>query len=250
MKLVKELGKAIDKRSSGILIGVGIVGMVTATVMAVHATPKALMLISDAEHDKEGSLTTAEKAKVCWKCYIPAAATTILSVVLIIEGQRINTKRHAALAAAYGLSEAALKDFQEKLVEIDGEKKLDKVRKAIAKDKVEKSPVENREVIVTSKGDTLCFEPISARYFRSDADKIRKAVNDANSFLLRDGILSLNDFYYELGLDGTSIGNDIGWSYSRDDLIDLGFTSTLASDGTPCLVLEYRNEPQYKYYNY
>ena len=42
------------------------------------------------------------------------------------------------------------------MVETIGEKKEQTVRDAVAKERLEKNPVENKEVIVTAKGDTLC----------------------------------------------------------------------------------------------
>ena len=252
-KLVKKIGNETVKRSPGILAGLGVIGMFTAIGMAIHATPKAIVVLEAEAGNRgvePGKLKPIDTVKTVGVYYIPTLATAVLSTFLIFEGFSISNKRHAALAAAYGLSEAALKDFQDKLVEVDGEKKLDKVRKAIAKDQVEKHPVENTEIVLTGNGETLCYEPLSGRYFKSDIDKIKQAVNRTNSYLVREGIISLNDFYYELGLDGTSIGRDIGWELSQDDLIDLDFTATLTSDNTPCLAIGYRNKPRYEYDKY
>ena len=252
-KLVKKIGNETVKRSPGILAGLGVIGMFTAIGMAIHATPKAIVVLEAEAGNRgvePGELKPIDTVKTVGVYYIPTLATAVLSTFLIFEGFSISNKRHAALAAAYGLSEAALKDFQDKLVEVDGEKKLDKVRKAIAKDQVAKHPVENTEIVLTGNGETLCYEPLSGRYFKSDIDKIKQAVNRTNSYLVREGIISLNDFYYELGLDGTSIGRDIGWELSQDDLIDLDFTATLTSDNTPCLAIGYRNKPRYEYDKY
>lgn len=252
-KFVKKINHEAVKRSPGILAGLGVIGMFTAIGMAIHATPKAVVVLEAEAGNRgvePGELKPIDTVKTVGVYYIPTLATAVLSTFLIFEGFSINNKRHAALAAAYGLSEAALKDFQDKLVEVDGEKKLDKVRKAIAKDQVEKHPVENTEIVLTGNGETLCYEPLSGRYFKSDIDKIKQAVNRTNSYLVREGIISLNDFYYELGLDGTSIGRDIGWELSQDDLIDLDFTATLTSDNTPCLAIGYRNKPRYEYDKY
>ena len=252
-KLVKKITDETVKRSPGILAGLGVIGMFSAIGMAIHATPKAIVVLEAEAGNRgvePGELKPIDTVKTVGVYYIPTLATAVLSTFLIFEGFSISNKRHAALAAAYGLSEAALKDFQDKLVEVDGEKKLDKVRKAIAKDQVEKHPVENTEIVLTGNGEALCYEPLSGRYFKSDIDKIKQAVNRTNSYLVREGIISLNDFYYELGLDGTSIGRDIGWELSQDDLIDLDFTATLTSDNTPCLAIGYRNKPRYEYDKY
>lgn len=250
---LKRIGRAIAKCGPGILTGIGILGMGSAIAMGITVTPTAVIIREQKAAElkvEPKDLPPVEVVKSVGKLYIPTVITALLSAALIIEGQRISHRRHAALAAAYGLSEAALKEFQEKIIEMDGEKKLATVKKAVLKDKVAKNPVENKEVVITRKGETLCYEPISGRYFQSDIDQIKRAVNTANNFLVREGILTLNEFYYEIGLDPTRNGNNLGWALSRDDLIDLDFTSTLASDGTPCLVIDYRKEPNYDFDKY
>ena len=50
-KLFKDVQSAVSKHSPEILTGLGIAGMITTTVLAVRATPKALKLI-DAKKQK------------------------------------------------------------------------------------------------------------------------------------------------------------------------------------------------------
>ena len=128
-----------------------------------------------------------------------------------------------------------------------GEKKEKEVRNAIAKDKIEKNPVSSNEVILTKKGDTLCYDALSGRYFKSDIEKLKRCMNEINRQILNDGSASLNDFYYEIGLDSIKIGDDLGWD-TRQGLVDIDFSSQLASDGTPCLVLDFSIAPVYDYY--
>lgn len=247
-KISKGIRTAVTKHSPEILTGIGITGMITTTVLAVRATPKALILIEERKDEANvDKLTPVETVKTAWTCYIPAAITGGLSIICLIGASSVNARRNAALATAYTLSESALKEYQEKVVEQIGEKKEQAVRDAIAKDKLEQNPVTNREVIITEKGDTLCYDALSGRYFKSDIDKIKKAVNEINKNLLGDDYISLNDFYYELGLDNTKLGDELGWNVN-DGLIDLNFSSQLASDGTPCLVINYQVAPKYDYY--
>ena len=48
-----DLCTAARKHSPEILTGIGIVGMISTTVLAVRATPKALMLIEEKKRDKK-----------------------------------------------------------------------------------------------------------------------------------------------------------------------------------------------------
>ena len=244
-----SLKTAIKKHSPEILTGIGITGMITTTVMAVRATPKALILIEERKEEIGAEkLEAMDMVKTTWACYIPAAITGTLSVACLIGASSVNARRNAALATAYTLSESALKDYQGKVIEMFGEKKNEAVKDAVAKDKVEKNPVVTREVIITEKGDTLCYDAISGRYFKSDIEKIKKAECELNRQMLDDMYVSLNDFYYEIGLDSVKLGDELGWNVDSG-YIDLSFSSQLASDGTPCLVIDYSVAPRYDYRN-
>lgn len=246
-KFILSVRNAAKKHSPEILTGIGIAGMITTAVMAVRATPKALILIEE-KKDENGvdKLTAMETVKAAWACYIPAAIVGGVSVFCLIGASSANLRRNAALATAYTLSESALKEYQEKVVETIGEKKEQSVRDAIAKDKIEKNPIANREVIITERGNTLCYDVISGRYFKSDIDKLRKAENELNRQMRDDMYISLNEFYYEIGLNNTKLGDDLGWNIDNG-YIELNFSSQLTADGTPCLVIDYQVAPRYDY---
>jgi len=247
LQFAKGVQTVVIKRSPEILTGFGIAGMVTSTVLAVRATPKALALLEDARYEKhEAELTAMETVKACWKCYIPAAVTATVSTACLIGASSVSTRRTAALAAAYQLSETALTEYREKVVETIGEKKEKVVRENIAKDKIEKQPVSKSEVIVTSKGSTLCFESISGRYFNSDIEAIRRAENAINKRMLDEMYVSLSEFYDELDLDHTALSDSLGWKLD-DGLIELIFSSHISDDGKPCIVIDYRKAPEYDF---
>lgn len=249
-KIVKNVQMIVSKRSPEILTGIGIAGMITTTILAVKATPKALDLIAKKEDEldlnTEERLTPIETVKVAWKPYIPAVATGIISVTCLIGASSVSAKRTAALAAAYQISETALTEYRDKVVETIGEKKERTIQEKVKKDRVDKNPVSKNEVIVTEKGNTLCYDIHSGRYFKSDIEKIKKAVNELNRQMLSDMYISLNQFYYELGLEGTKIGDELGWNVD-DGMIDVDFSSHLADDGTPCIAIDYRIAPRYDY---
>lgn len=246
-KICKNMKSATVKHSPEILTGVGIAGMVTTTVMAVRATPKAIRLLDDEKKRQNvDKLEPADVVKTAWKCYIPAAVTGTVSVVCLIGASSVNARRNAALTAAYTLSESTLRDYQKKVIETIGEKKEQTVRDVVAKERLEKNPVENKEVIITAKGETLCFDVVSGRYFKSDIDKLKKAENELNRQMRDEMYISLNEFYYEIGLEPVKLGEDLGWNID-DGYIDLRFSSQLATDGTPCLVIDYGYGPRYDF---
>ena len=249
--IAKDIRKFASKRSPEILTGIGIAGMITTTILAVRATPKALELIEEKKEEESiDELSSFEVVKVAWKPYIPAIVTCVASTACLIGASSVNTKRNAALATAYKLSETALSEYRDKVVETIGEKKERIVRDKVAEERVKKNPVSKNEVIITGNGKTLCFDPISGRYFMCSIETIKKAENTLNKQMLHDisGYVSLNEFYDELGLDHTSVGNDLGWNTNQ--LIDIDFSSQLNDNGEPSVVLDYLVAPKCDYYNF
>ena len=101
----KELSKSflllktsIKKHSPEILTGIGIAGMITTTVMAVRATPKALILIEERKEEiGVNQLEAVDLIKTTWMCYVPAALTGTLSTrnslhLIGIGSQRLSGK--------------------------------------------------------------------------------------------------------------------------------------------------------------
>jgi hypothetical protein len=158
----------------------------------------------------------------------------------------VHARRTAALATAYKISETALTEYKDKVVETIGEKKEKQVRDKIDKDHIDKDPVSKKEVIITKAGETLCYDMLSGRYFKSDIEQIKKAVNELNRRMMNDMYISLNEFYDELGLSHTAIGYEIGWNIDSG-LIETDFSSQIADDGTPCIVVGYSVAPKYNY---
>lgn len=257
VKSVKNIKSSLSKKSPEILTGIGIAGMITTTVLAVKATPKALDLIAAAEEEKSVydeanddwktiPLTAKETIKATWKCYLPSVVTCTASVACLIGASSVNAKRNAALATAYALSETALKEYKEKVIETIGEKKSKNIDEAIAKDRIEKNPISKNEIFITGDGDTICYDSISGRYFTSNIDKLKKIENELNRRLIDEMYISLDDFYDEIGLAHTKLGNQLGWNVDRG-LIELHFSAQLAENDRPCIVVDYHIAPYYDY---
>lgn len=257
MKKVKNIVNGFSlftkKHSSEILTGIGISCMISTTILAVKATPKAIELINKAEIEKKENckceeLTKIEKIKVAWKPYIPAITSCVFGVSCLIGSQSLNSKRNTAIATAYKLSETALKEYRDGVIETIGEKKEKNIRDKINENKIKNNPIVKNEIVLTEKGNTLCYDVLSGRYFKSDIDKIKKSVNEINKKMIHDNYVSLNEFYNEIGIDGTKIGEEIGWSIYSGDLMDVYFSSQIADNGEPCIVIDYTVPPTYDYW--
>lgn len=244
-KALKAIPKVLKRHSPEILTGIGIAGMIFTTITAVKATPKALRLIDEREIKEDKRLTNTEIVKTAWKCYIPAAMTGVCSVACLIGASSVSLKRNAALATAYTISETALKDYREKAVEVVGEKKEQAIRDAVAREKLEQAHVQDRELIITGRGETPCFDPLTNTCFKSDIESIRKAENNLNKRMRDEIHITLNEFLQEIGLDpcDDSIGEQLGWDIDKG-YIDVDFSSQLL-DGVPYLVIGHHNPPRY-----
>ena len=242
--------QVITQNSPTILTGLSVAGLLSTVTMAVRATPKAMRIINDEydELEKEGikyqPFTKKEIVQLTWKCYIPTIIMGGVSIVCIVGANSINLRRNAALASVYSITETALKEYQAKVVETFGEAKAQKVKDDIAKDRLDKNPVVTSEIALTGKGETLCYDVFSGRYFKSDIENIRKVQNELNRDLLNDSFISLNDAYYYLGLGSTKLGDELGWDIN-EGLIEFNFSSQLTEYGIPCLVIDYNVGPRF-----
>lgn len=259
-RVFKDFQRLAKKRSPEILTGIGIAGMVTTVVLAVKATPKAMELLQEAERknidkqldngvegpDVKNGLPAIETVKVAWKPYIPAAVTGVVSIACLIGANSVHARRNAALYSAYKISTTALNEYRDKVVETIGEKKEAQVRDKVNKDKLEKNPASSNTVIMTGGGETLCYDAHSDRYFKSDVDRIKRAVFDLNDRMQKgmEMYISLNEFYDAIGLKHVNIGDSIGWRVDKG-YIDISFGAQLTDKNEPCIVIDHLVPPEY-----
>ena len=248
---MSKIFEALRKHGPELATGLGIAGMITGTILAIKATPKAIKLVEEKKvenEELEREVTTKEVIKTTWKCYIPAVTITLVSATCIVLASVKRLKMNAALAAAYSISETTLQAYKRKTLETVGEKKEQAIREAVAKEKMEQNPVSRNQILPVAKGETLCYDSASGRYFKHDIEKIRKVVNELNRRMRDEMYISLNEFYTELGLDRIKLGEDLGWTIDWG-YIDITFGYGPAENEEPCLILDYTVEPRYGYRN-
>ena len=271
----RKVAGEVSKNSPVILTGLAVTGVVSTVVLGVKATPKALAIIDDEVYERyeksgfEGSfaewlgikkedgylwsdrtnmLKKKEIVKLTWKCYIPTAAVGLATIVCIIGAHNIHLRRNAALASLYSLTESAFKEYQSKVVETIGKNKELKVRDEVVSDTIKRNPVGDSQVIFTGKGETLFYDQMSGRYFKNDIEKIRKVQNKLNKDLISEDFVSLNDFYFEIGLAPIKLGEEIGW-YLDHGMLEVRFSAQLTENEEPCIALEYELVPRFAYGN-
>lgn len=251
--VINELGhlakRTFHENNTAILTGVGVSGTVATAVLTGRATAKAVRMIDRIQQDQEDFYAPPFENKVLARyvlpLYIPAVGVGTVTVVSIVMANRLATKQATALAAAYGLSERAFTEYKNKVVEHMGEGKEQKVRDAVAQDRVTNASGSNEIIILAGDSTVLCMDSISGRYFKSTVEQIQKAVNKINFDITNHSNASLSSFYDEIGLTATEYSDEVGWNLNQ--LLEVFFTTAKTPDDRPCLVMTFSMSPIHGY---
>lgn len=244
--------KAIDN-SPAILTAVGAAGVVSTAVLAVKATPGASKKIFFANEELEWKdadtppepLGKFQVVKLVWKDYIPTALSASAAIAAIIAANTVNTRRYAAIATAYSLSEHAYKEYREKTIEQVGRVKEEEIRAEVGKDQFKRAS-DNGEVIWLGNGESQFWDATSGRAFKSSMETIRKAENDINFEIINGSYASLNDFWSKIGLPTTRWGDEVGWTLSEPLALQNPYGMVLP-DNTPAIGIDFATDPVRNY---
>lgn len=234
--LVRKIDLVTRKHSPAILSAIGVSGTIATAYFTGKASFEARHIIEEEQEryiEAQSSLTKKEMIKLVWPLYIPAVISGAATITCIIMATRIGSRRTAAIASAYSISEKAFMEYKDKVVEQIGPKKEQAIRDSIAQDRV----TNNNPIIVSGSGSVLCYEMHTGRYFQSDIESLKKAMNEINAMMIRENEANLNDFYYLIGIPQTSSSSAIGWT--SDKLMDIHFSAVIAEDGRPCIAFDY-----------
>ena len=245
----------VEKHSPEILMGVGVVGVVTGTVMACRATLKLNDILEEAqetrdkikevasnpnyedkytEEDAKKDLTinyVQTGVKVA-KLYAPAVAVGVAGVGCVLASHDIMKKRNVALSAAYLTVDKSFKEYKQRVVDRFGEEVEKEIRYGIKAEEIVETVVdeEGNETTVTETVKTMNPTLYSdyARFFdeaspcwQNDPEYnlmfLRAQQQYANDLLRAKGRLFLNDVYEMLGLEKSKAGQIVGWVYDREN---------------------------------
>lgn len=233
------------KRNSATILSVaGAAGVVATTVTAVKATPKAILLLENAETVKGEELTTVEKVKIAGPVYIPSVVLGVSTIACILGANVLNQRNQASLMSAYALLDSSYKDYRKKVDELYGEEAGQQVRAGIAKDKYEENPV-----TVIEDGKRLYYDFYSNRYFEATPATVKRAEYEVNRTLMLDDGVFLNEWYQLLDLEPLEYGWNFGWSAcANSDMywqtwIDFHHEKTVMDDGLECIIISFNQEP-------
>ena len=234
-KLLNASKMFVKKNGSTILTCVGSAGVVATSIMAIKATPKAMILLDDARKEKGDNLTKFEKVMVAGPAYIPAVVVGVSTIACIFGANALNKRQQAALMSAYALLDSTYKEYQSKVVDLYSKEADSQVKKEIAKDKYlgDDKLVDN---------DALFYDEFSGRYFESTNAKVLKAEYETNKKISDHGEACLNDFYRALGLEPTRYGDHLGWSVN-DLSLDFRHEKFILDDGLEGCIITFVQEP-------
>ncbi len=246
----KHLKFLLDDNSTAILTGMGVSGTVATAYLTGRASFKAADLIHEKadewklENDNVlvvKERTTLSNVKLVWRLYLPPVAVGLTTVTAIVVANRISSKKIAALTIASGISERALQEYKDKVVEKIGPKQEQDIRDEVAQDRVTNSPIGSKEIILAGTGEVLCYDMSSGRYFQSTIEEIKRAENRINYELIHYMSSSLSMFYEEIGLSPTSYSDSVGWNTNNN--IEVQFSTTMSPDGRPCIAVDFAKQP-------
>ena len=140
-KLLSQSKRFLKRNSSTILTCVGAAGVIATTITAVKATPKAMLLIQNAEEEKGEKLTKLEVVQVAGPVYIPSIMIGASTIACIFGANALNKRSQAALMSAYALVDNSFKEYKNKVSELYGEETDMRIREELAKDKYEESGI-------------------------------------------------------------------------------------------------------------
>ena len=220
--------------------------ILSTTYLAFDGGHRAESALIDLSRQGKEPTNRRERFRVTWRYYAPATAGAIFSIGLILSTHQMNGKKQAAFAAAYSAAQRTLSDYKKEVVNLIGEKKEAQVSDNLAAKQVSTNDSSQAQVIITGNGEQLCFETLTSRYFKSSAEQIRRAENTINHRILHDGYASLNDFYQEIGLPTSNLGDDLGWDSTK--LLDLRLSSHLTSEDVPALAISFKDAPVPNYW--
>lgn len=230
-----------DKHSPQILFGVGVVGTLTATVLACRATLKVEDVLKD--HEKKAldvktvqhaQYTEADRKQDIFvlytqttvrlvRLYAPAVILGSVSIGCLTKSHNILTQRNAALSAAYAGLDATFKNYRDRVKESIGEEE----ELAIFND-VQSKAITNPDGSVSltkSVGPNggspyAVFYDSNNRNFSPSSEAnimvLRQRQNYLNDMLRMRGHMFLNEVYRELGFDDTTAGAVVGWIFDPE----------------------------------
>ena len=229
----------ILRNSHHILTGLALLGIGASVALSVRADRQ----MQEWDIDEFKRLTKEEHIKIYSKIYAPPAIAILVTGACVLGAHSISVKRESSLLLAYEGTRQVYDRYRASVQD-----RLGPEEKQIAEKAASKAQPIPRETIVYGEGDVLFYDAYSGRYFKSTVNKIDRVVNELNYTLLREMCVSLNEFYAGIGLDGISLGDQLGWNEQRQ--IEIHYGAKVSEEGKAVVVVDFVVEPTEKWFKF
>jgi uncharacterized protein DUF6353 len=247
----KHVGRMVQQNSPTLLSAVAVVGVAATGYFTFKATWKAKELVQEEDNHRiaiaaagdtvPSTLTAQEIGLKVWKLYIPAMCVGSATIGCIVASNRIQVRRLAAMAAAYGVLSGDFDEYRNKALEMLGDKKSKAIDDKIAEKKMHENPPPKD--VVVAEGKAWFCDLSTMRYLQTDRQAVEHAVNQLNYMLLHSGNMyaTLNNFYAFLGLPSTNVGDRLGWT--NEQQVEFIPSPVLMEDGSSATGIKLAPEP-------
>lgn len=237
LSILKTVQTFVLRNSHHILTGLALLGVGASVALSVRAD----RIMHEWDIDEFKQLTKEQRIKLYARICAPPAIAILTTGVCIVGAHSISVKRESSLLLAYEGTRSMYDRYRASVQD-----RLGLEEKQIAEKAASKAQLAPRETIVYGEGDCLFYDAYSGRYFKSTVNKIDRVVNELNYTLLREMCVSLNEFYAGIGLEGISLGDQLGWNEQRQ--IEVHYGSRVTEEGRACIVLDFVIEPTERWY--
>lgn len=229
----------VVRNSHHILTGLALLGVGASVALSVRAD----RIMHEWDIDEFKKLTKEQRIKIYAKIYAPPAIAILATGACIVGAHSISVRRESSLLLAYEGTRQMYDRYRATVQD-----RLGPEEKEIANKAASKAQPVPRETIVYGEGDCLFYDAYSGRYFKSTVNKIDRVVNELNYTLLREMCVSLNEFYAGIGLDGISLGDQLGWNEQRQ--IEVHYGAKVSEEGKAVVVVDFVVEPTEKWFKF
>lgn len=221
------------KAHKGVLVPAAIgAGVVTTGILAWRGGLKAEHMLAQLP---EGASRT-EKLRATWTAWVPPLASMIATISGVCLAHRSYASGIASVSALAAESANKLADFQDEV-----KTRVKEPERLIENVNEGRRPAPPKgKLPVLGEGGQLIYDSLSGRYFVSDMETVRAALNDFNQSLIGGVFATVNEWYSYLNLPPVTLGGDLGWTSDR--LVDILFNS-MVDNGQAVLVLDYMTLP-------
>ena len=240
----------IIKAMPTILFSAGVVGVFISEVMAARDTLKADTVIAEKNIHRQYAVEETEElapgvissvgyhlenkplkkyvselVKATWKCYIPTAIVTTLTLTCLIASKRLDKKQIAALSTAVAGAGSLVSAYRDKIRDYASPEVLEQIDKEVAEAEIKKAKnvtistpgltSSKKEMDLNTDEEVLFFDPFTKVKFKTSKLSFLGAKYYLNRNFTIGGAAPLSMFYEFLGVTLPEEYMYAGWDIDK-----------------------------------